>query len=266
MPLGGPVLDQPRSRVADDRDQEGWDAGAAWRPCRGHLGLSAARGFADTPLLAHLARGGWHWRLRSPGRCGSSREGRRCGTVPRLSWAPGQARFWPHVDLTTPWDGPVHLALGRPHARHADGLVVRAAPPEPKTCEASEVRVDSAEHGWDDHAHGGQFASSLRRSANPRERRCGVLARTTRSLVAQGTAVVNQGTRRWVDAPGVRGPSAPHIGGNWVTWALSRGDALGPRVPRSPVADPVPAMAANIRHHKAAERFSTLECPDAVAS
>ena len=42
-------------------------------------------------------------------------------------------------------------------------------------------------------------------------------------LVAQGTEVVDQGKRRWVDAHWFRGQSYLKIGWNWVKLALSKG-------------------------------------------
>jgi hypothetical protein len=60
------------------------------------------------------------------------------------------------------------------------------------------------------------------RSAKALERLCGVLAITSLSLVAQGTEVVTQGKRRWVDAYGLRGQSYLKIGWQWVKLALSR--------------------------------------------
>jgi hypothetical protein len=66
------------------------------------------------------------------------------------------------------------------------------------------------------------------RSANALERLCCVLAITTLDLVAQGTAVVASGKRRWVDAHGFSGQSYLTIGWHGVTLALSRGDPLIP--------------------------------------
>jgi hypothetical protein len=92
-----------------------------------------------------------------------------------------------------------------------------------------------------------------------------VLALTTLYLVAQGTAVVKQGKRRWVDAHGFRGQSYLNIGWNWVKLALSRGYERWSRVHLSPEADPAPAMASKIQPQKPAERFCAVEFLDAVA-
>jgi hypothetical protein len=104
----------------------------------------------------------------------------------------------------------------------------------------------------------------LIRSAQALARLGGVLALTTLDLVAQGTAVVHQGTRRWVDAHGFRGQSSLKIGWNWVKLALSRGYELLTSVHLSAEADPAPAMASKIQHQKRPQRFSTVEFRDAA--
>jgi hypothetical protein len=88
---------------------------------------------------------------------------------------------------------------------------------------------------------------------------------TTLDLVAHGTEVVTQGTRRGVDSPGCRGQSSLNIGGGWVKLALSRGDELMTRVHVSAEADPAPAMASTIQHQTPPQLFCALEFQDAVA-
>ena len=100
------------------------------------------------------------------------------------------------------------------------------SPPTSKTFEEYGLRFDIEENFLDDKSNGFQLESSLIRSANALERLCCVLAITTLYLVAQGTAVVTQGKRRWVDAHWFRGQSYLKIGWNWVKLALSRGYEL----------------------------------------
>jgi hypothetical protein len=167
--------------------------------------------------------------------------------------------------LTKPWYGPVHLALGRPQGSQEYWLVVSDEPTEAKTFEEYGLRFDIEENFLDDQANGVQLESSLIRSAPALARLCGVLALTTLSLVAPGTAVVTQGKRRWVAAPWFPGQSSLKIGGNWVKLALSRGDERMPGWHLSADPDPVPAMASKIQHQKPPQRFLTLEFQDAVA-
>jgi hypothetical protein len=143
--------------------------------------------------------------------------------------------------------------------------VVSDEPTEAKTFEEYGLRFDIEENFLDDKSNGFQLESSLIRSAHALERLCGVLAITTLYLVAQGTAVVTQGKRRWVDAHWFRGQSYLKIGWNWVKLALSRGYELMPSLHLSATPDPVPAMASKIQHQKQPQRFLTLEFQDAVA-
>jgi hypothetical protein len=88
------------------------------------------------------------------------------------------------------------------------------------------LRFDIEANFLDDKSHGFPLESSLIRSAAALERLCLVLAITTLYLVAQGTEVVQQGKRRWVDPHWFRGQSYLKIGWHWVALALSRGYTL----------------------------------------
>jgi hypothetical protein len=97
------------------------------------------------------------------------------------------------------------------------------------------------------------------------ERLCLVLAITTLYLVSQGTEVVKQGKRRWVDPHGFRGSSYLKIGWNGVRLALSRGYELVTRVSLSAETDPAPAMASKSQYQKQLPLFCTLKVQDAAA-
>ena len=215
--------------------------------------------------MAHLTRLGWHWRIRIKGSFWVYRNGKRRCKVNRIPLGAGQALFWHDVYLTKQWYGPVHLALGRPQGSQEFWFVVSDEPTEAKTFEEYGLRFDIEENFLDDKSNGFQLESSLIRSAQALERLCCVLAITTLYLVAQGTEVVTQGKRRWVDAHWFRGQSYLKIGWNWVKLALSRGYELMPSVHLSAAPDPVPAMASKIQHQKQPQRFLTLEFQDAVA-
>jgi hypothetical protein len=105
-------------------------------------------------------------------------------------------------------------------------LVVSDEPTAVKTVEEDGVRFDIEENCVDDNATGFPLESSLIRSAAALARLCLGLAITTLYLVAQGTEVVQQGNRRWVDPPWWRGQSYLKSGWPWVTLALSRGYKL----------------------------------------
>ena len=265
IPMVWTVLEHPSSRVAYDVDTELLDKVVEGLPVGCTVVCPAERGFADTHLMTHLTGLGWHGRIRVNGSVWIHRQGKRRGKVNRLPLSPGKALFWPQVYLPKPGYGPVHLALGRPIGSQDSWFVVSDEPTDEKTFAAYGLRFASEEHCLDDTSQGFQLESSLSRSANALDRLCGVLAITTRYRVAQGTAVVAQGQRRWGDAPWFRGQRYLTIGWKWVKLALSRGDALIPHLQRSAEADPAPAMASKIQQQKPSQRFLALEFEDAVA-
>ena len=106
------------------------------------------------------------------------------------------------------------------------------------------MRFDIEENFLDDKSNGFQLESSLIRSAPALTRLCLVLALTTLYLVAQGTEVVQQGKRRWVDPHWFRGQSYLKIGWHWVKLALSKGLNLITTMHLSGARDPAPAMAS----------------------
>jgi hypothetical protein len=226
IPLVWTVLAHASSSSAYEVDTGLLEKVTELLPFRCPVVLTADRGCADTHLMAHLVRLGWHWRIRINGSCWIDRPGQRRGTVNRMSLGSGKARFWHHVYLTKQVYGPVHLALGRPIHSQEDWFVVSDEPTEFKTFEESGRRFDIEENFLDDNSNGCQLESSLIRSANALERLCGVLAITTLDLVVQGTEVVTQGKRRWVDAHWFRGQSYLKIGWHWVKLALSQGYEL----------------------------------------
>jgi Transposase DDE domain len=265
IPIVWSILEHPSSSVAYDVYKALLDHVAELLPLGCTVVLTADRGFADTHLMAHLTRLGWHWRIRIKGSFWVYRYGKRRCKVNRIPLSAGQALFWRHVYLTKQWYGPVHLALGRPQGSQEYWFVVSDEPTEAKTFEEYGLRFDIEENFLDDKSNGFQLESSLIRSANALERLCCVLAISTLYLVAQGTEVVTQGKRRWVDAHWFRGQSYLKIGWNWVKLALSRGYELMTSVHLSADPDPVPAMASKIQHQNQSQRFLTPEFQVAVA-
>ena len=63
--------------------------------------------------------------------------------------------------------------------------------------------------------------------------------------MAQGTEVVKQGKRRWVDAHWFRGNSYLKIGWNWIRSAFSKGWELLTWLRLNGEPDPEPARASN---------------------
>lgn len=265
VPLVWKVLEQPSSSVAYDIYQDVLDKVADLLPFQCTVVLTADRGFADTHLMAHLARLGWHWRIRIKGSFWIYRDGERYCKVNRIPLLAGKACFWHHVYITKQRYGPVHLAMARCHESKEYWFVVSDEPTDVQTFEEYGLRFDIEENFLDDKSNGFQLEASLIRSAAALERLCLVLAITTLYLVAQGTEVVQQGKRRWVDPHWFRGQSYLKIGWKWVTLALSRRYKLVTRVHLVGGADPDPAMASKSQHQKHLRRFFTLVGQNAAA-
>ena len=91
-----------------------------------------------------------------------------------------------------------------------------------------------------------------------------VLALTTLYLVAQGTEVVQQGKRRWVDPHWFRGQSYMKIGWNWVKLALSKGLNLITTMHLSSACAPEPAMASKRQYQQDCQTRFAFKCQDAA--
>jgi hypothetical protein len=257
VPLVWSVLQHGSAPVAFDVYRELLERAALLLPRRCRVVFLADRGFADTDLMAHLQRLGWHWRIRIKSSFWLYRRGRRRCKVERLSVARGHACFWQQVCLTEKHYGPVHLAVARPQAGNDIWYVLSDEPTEVTTLEEYGLRFDIEENFLDDKSNGFQLESSLIRSAQALTRLCLVLALTTCYLVSQGVEVVKQGKRRWVDPHWFRGQSYLKIGWNWVKLALSRGLDLITNMHLSSDCDPEPAMASKRQYqHYCQTRFA----------
>lgn len=79
IPIVWVVLEHPSSSVAYDVYKGVLDKVAELLPFRCRVVLTADRGFADTHLMQHLTRLGWHWRIRLKGSFWIYRQGKqRC--------------------------------------------------------------------------------------------------------------------------------------------------------------------------------------------
>jgi hypothetical protein len=89
----------------------------------------AARGFAETELLAQVRRLGWHFRIRRNASLGVARAGHLSCKVEDVLLAPGRARFLHHGAITAKHFGPVSLALARHTSNGESWYVVSEEPP-----------------------------------------------------------------------------------------------------------------------------------------
>jgi len=248
VPLVWKVLEHSSSSVAYEVYQGLLDQAAELLPLGCQVVFLADRGFADVHLMAHLERLGWHYRLRIKGNFRVYRAGHRRRLIKSIPLACGQARFWHHVSITAQRFGPVHLALARPRGSTECWFVVSDEPTNLETFDEYGLRFDIEENFLDDKSNGFQLESSLLRSADALSRLCFLLAISTLYLVSQGTQVVEQGRRRWVDPHWFRGSSYLRIGWDWVKLALTKGFALITWLHLSSDPDPEPAIASRTQY------------------
>jgi Transposase DDE domain len=257
VPLVWCVLQHGSAQVAFEVYRDLLERAALLLPRSCKVVFLADRGFADTELMAHLQRLGWHWRIRIKGSFWLYRPGQCRCKVERLAVARGHACFWHRVCITAKRYGPVHLAVAQAWQGQDVWYVLSDEPTDGQTFEEYGLRFDIEENFLDDKSNGFQLESSLIRSAQALTRLCLVLAMTTLYLVAQGTEVVKQGKRRWVDPHWLRGQSYLKIGWHWVKLALSKGLDLITTVHLSSACDPEPAMASKRQYqHDCQTRFA----------
>ena len=264
VPLVWCVLQHGSAQVAFEVYRDLLERAALLLPRSCRVVFLADRGFADTELMAHLHRLGWHWRIRIKGSFWLYRPGQCRCKVERLAVARGHACFWHRVCITAKRYGPVHLAVAQAWQGQDVWYVLSDELTDGKTFEEYGLRFDIEENFLDDKSNGFQLESSLIRSAQALTRLCLVLAMTTLYLVTQGTEVVKQGKRRWVDPHWLRGQSYLKIGWHWVKLALSKGLDLITTVHLSSACDPEPAMASKRQYqHDCQTRFA-FEFQDAA--
>src|SRR6516165_4373181 len=256
VPLVWCVIEHRSAAVAYEGYQELLEKAAPLVPFGCKVVFLADRGFTDTELLCHLKRLGWHFRIRIKANFWIYRPGHGGFQVRDISLACGQVRFWQGVFLTLKRFGPVHLAVARPLASDEYWYVISDEPTDIQSLEEYGLRFDIEENFLDDKSNGFQLESSLIRSSEALERLCFVLAMTTLYLVSVGTAVVQQGKRRFVDPHWFRGTSYLKIGWKWVSYALSRGFELISRVYLSSACDPEPTMASKKQDRLRQYRFA----------
>lgn len=264
VPLVWCVLQHGSAQVGFETYRELLNRAALLVPRHCKVIFLADRGFADTDLMAHLGHLGWHWRIRITSSFWLYRRGHRRCKVERLAVARGYACFWHHVAITEKRYGPVYLAVAQAWQGQDTWYVLSDEPTDSKTFQEYGLRFDIEENFLDDKSNGFQLESSLIRSAHALTRLCCVLAMTTLYLVAQGTEVVKQGKRRWVDPHWFRGQSYWKIGWNWVRLALSRGWDLSTHVRLSSECDPEPAMASRRQDQRCGQARFAFELQEAA--
>jgi len=244
VPVVWEVIEHGSSSVPHEAYAALLEAVPALLPAGSKVVFLADRGFADTALLAHLRRLGWHFRIRIKATFSVVRPGQSVCKVEDFALAPGRALFLHNVAITAEQFGPVSLALARHTNTGEYWYIVSDEPTSVFTFEEYGRRFDIEENFLDDKSNGFQLESSLVRDAAALTRLCFVVAVATLYLVAQGTQVVAQQKRRWVDPHWLRGNSYLRLGWQWVKSALARGWELFATLHLSGTSDPEPSRAS----------------------
>jgi hypothetical protein len=244
VPVVWEVLEHGSSSVTHAAYEALLDAVPPLLPAGVKVIFLADRGFADTELLAHLRRLRWHFRIRIKATFSVLRPGQPARKVEEFFLAPGRALFLHNIAITAEHFGPVSLALARHSSNGEYWYIVSDEPTSVHTFEEYGRRFAIEENFLDDKSNGFQLESSLVRDADALTRLCFVLAVATLYLVAQGTQVVVQQKRRWVDPHWLRGNSYLRIGWQWVKTALTRGWELFTTLHLSGTPDPEPCRAS----------------------
>lgn len=244
VPLAWRVIEHGSAAVSYATYRDLLDEVQSLLPFAAQVVFLADRGFADTQLMTHLNRLGWHFRIRIKSNFWIHPTHSAPFQVGDLKLEPGHVTFWQGVSMTEKHFGPVNLAVAQPLGSDEYWYVISDEVAELKTLEEYGLRFDIEENFLDDKSNGFQLESSRLESAEALERLCMVLAMTTLYLVSVGSYVVQQGKRRVVDPHWFRGSSYLKIGWNWVFYALVRGYALLRTAYLSSQPDPEPAMAS----------------------
>ena len=122
VPVVWEVIEHGSSSVPHEAYGALLDAVPALVPAGIKVVFLADRGFADTALLAHLRRLGWHFRIRIKASFRVIRPGQPSCKVEEFSLAPGRALFLHNVAITTRSLGPSRWLLPATAALESIGI------------------------------------------------------------------------------------------------------------------------------------------------
>ncbi len=254
VPLAWLVIKHPSSMVSVSHYEDLLRQAAALLPPNVKVVLLADRGFADVKLLKLCGELNWRYRIRIKGNFVIYQGGKRIGSVSSQVPNRGDCRFFMNVSITAGHFGPVHLALARHSVNGEFWYVVSDELTSMTTFNEYGLRFSIEEQFLDEKSNGFKLAHSSIRNEKALTRLCLVLACAIVFLVAQGTQVVKENKRRWVDPHWYRGKSYFKIGWEWVKAAPLKAWRLISKCRLYGGDDPDPAMASLNQHRKRQER------------
>jgi hypothetical protein len=152
IPLVWQVIEHASSSIAYQTYQNLLDMAATLLPRNCEVVFLADRGFADTALMTHATRLGWHWRIRIKSCFVVYRRGQRRLKLSNYALKLGQAHFWQHVQITDARHGALYLALAHLAENGERWLVVSDEPTSLTTLDEYGLRFDIDGRYLDDYA------------------------------------------------------------------------------------------------------------------
>ncbi|NEP15479.1 MAG: transposase [Leptolyngbya sp. SIO4C1] len=219
--------------------------------------LLADRGFVHTDLMRALSQQwGWHYRIRLKKNTWIWRAGKGWSQLKDIHFKRGEALCFHNVRIHKgQCYGPVHIAFGRNNLNGEFWAIVSDQPTTLQTFCEYALRFDIEQNFRDDQSSGWNLQKSQIRSVCALSRLWFILALATLFVTAQGTQVVAEHQRRWVDAHWFRGSSYFRIGWDWLKAAAVQGWRIVRKVSFTTNRDPDPAMASRKQHEKRAYRL-----------
>lgn len=255
VPLIWKVIEHESSAVSYAEYADLLKAAAGLLPKGLKIIFLADRGFADNQLMALCRRLNWRFRIRIKSNFTIYQGDKRHSQVQDYVLAAGKSIFLHHVYLTEHKHGPVHLALAHHSQSGEYWYIVSDELTDVYTYKEYGIRFDIEEGFLDEKSNGFDIEHSAIRSEKALTRLFLVLAAATLYLVSQGTQVVNENKRRWVDPHWFRGNSYLRIGWNWVKAAFIQGWQLFLKLCLYGGEDPEPAIASKKQHEKRRKNF-----------
>jgi len=220
--------------------------------------LTADRGFFHQELIRFCKKVGWHYRLRAPSDTLVQRRGQGSRHLSDLCPPRGEAHFYHNVHILGVKIGPVHIALANPGWTEEEDpwYIVSDEITSLQTLDDYGLRFDIEESFLDDKSGGFQVEDSKIDTPEAMERLFLIIAIATLHLTSVGTAVVEQGKRRWVDDHWQRGMSYLKIGWQWVRQQFRKRWQRFKPFYLSELPDPEPAIASRKQSATPEIRFS----------
>ena len=172
--------------------------------------------------MQHCQRLGWEFHIRIKGKIYFYLQEFGCPIAHMIPQKRGEGRFLHFVKIGHKQVGYFHLALAKPRGTQETWMIVSSLKTGIHTFEEYGRRFDMEENFLDDKSNGFGGESTRMDSAQTHQKLTLLRAVATLYFVTQGTHVVEQKKRRWVDPHWDRGASYFKIGWQWGLTAIQK--------------------------------------------